>query len=575
MSASVPSLLATVVISLAFAYVCGLAARAIRLPPLVGYLLAGVIVGPFTPGFVADQHLSAELAEIGVALLLFGVGLHFSITDLLAVWRIAVPGALLQITTSTAIGFAVGNLAMSWTPGASLVLGLSLAIASTVVATRTLDDRGQLLSEPGRVALGWLVMQDLVVILALVLLPAATEIGDAGAGSLLDMLGRTLLQLTGFVAAVLLVGRWAIPWLLARTARTGSRELFTLAVMVTALGIAYGSAALFGVSLALGAFFAGVVLAESDLSHQAAAESLPIQQLFTVLFFVSVGMLFDPSVLVRAPIQIIALLATILAGTGGVTLALLLALRTAPKTAVAVAAALSQIGEFSFILTSDATARGFFPPGGRDLVLAAALLTIIINPFVFRAAGAAAPLLARWRLLRGWQERGARPLPRDSTPERLADHAVLVGHGRVGSVVAEALHRHALPFVIIEQDRRLLEELRQKDLSVVYGDATRLEVLQAAHPEAARLLVIAVPDRFMARRIIELARGLNPRIGTVVRTHTDEEADWLAERAVGLVVMSERETALGMAEYALREFGQHRDAVQATIDALRQTTSAA
>lgn len=570
-----PSLLATIVVSLLFAYLFGLAARALRLPPLVGYLLAGVALGPFTPGFVADQKLTAELAEIGVALLLFGVGLHFSIADLRAVWRLAVPGALLQITASTAIGFAVGRLVMGWSAEPALILGLALAIASTAVATRSLDERGQLSAEPGRIALGWLVMQDLVVILALVLLPAASGLGN-GAGALVPLLGRTFLELAGFVAVVLLVGRRTIPWLLAQTARTGSRELFALAVIASALGIAYGSAQLFGVSLGLGAFFAGVVLAESDLIHQAAAETLPVQRLFTVIFFVSVGMLFDPFVVLRAPGEVAALLATILIGTGGVTLLLLLALRAEPRSAVLVAAGLSQIAEFSFILTGEAAARGVLPPDGRSLVLAAALLSIALNPFVFRATRPLGGPLARWPALRRWRERGARRRrPGPEVPTGLRDHAIIVGHGRVGSIVAAALARHALPFVVIEDDWQSAEALRRQKQPVVYGDATRLEVLQAARPEAARLLVVAVPDRFVARQIIELARSLNPRIGTVVRTHTDEDVAWLTGQAIGLVVMSERETALGMAEYALREFEQEAEAAKATIDALREVPAAA
>ncbi|MGH6982420.1 MAG: cation:proton antiporter, partial [Stellaceae bacterium] len=346
-----PTLLATVVISLAAAYLLGMAARALRLQPLVGYLLAGVVIGPFTPGVFADTHIVAELADIGVALLLFGVGLHFSLHDLLSVWRVAVPGALLQIAGTTAIGFAVGRWLLGWDHGASVLLGLALTISSTAVATRTLEDRGHFGSGAGRIALGWLVVQDLVVILILVLLSEIAEgAATGGTRDLAAMLGRTALELAGFVIVVVLAGRRVIPWMLALTARAGSRELFTLAVILVALGVAYGSAQLFGVSLALGAFFAGVLLAESDLSHQAAAESLSVQQLFTVLFFVSIGLLIDPSVIWHLPVEVAAVLLAILVGIGAVTTIVLLLLRVPPATATTVAGALAQIGEFSFIL---------------------------------------------------------------------------------------------------------------------------------------------------------------------------------------------------------------------------------
>jgi CPA2 family monovalent cation:H+ antiporter-2 len=564
-----PTLLATIVISLAAAYLLGMAARALRLPPLVGYLLAGVAIGPFTPGFVADAHMVGELADIGVALLLFGVGLHFSLTDLLSVWRIAVPGAALQTAGSTAVGFAVGRWLLGWQTSGSLLLGFALAIASTAVATRTLEDRGRLSTEAGRVALGWLVVQDLVVILVLVLLPAATAaIGPHAA--VLPMLGRTVLELTGFVLVVVLVGRRAIPWMLALTARAGSRELFTLAVILVALGVAYGSARLFGVSLALGAFFAGVVLAESDLSHQAAAESLSIQQLFTILFFVSVGLLIDPTVVLRLPLQVGAVLLAILIGMGLVTMIVLLVMRVPAKVAATVAGALAQIGEFSFILAGTAVDRGAMPAEGRSLVLTGALLAILVNPFVFRGSERLGAWLEHFRFLRDWSARGAR-LPRGTAPERLADHALVVGQGRVGRVVAAALRQHGVPLVIIEQDRRTAERARHDGLSVIYGDATRPEVIAAAHPNRAKLLVVAIPDRFVARRVIELARHANPRIDVVVRTHSDEEADWLGGKELGLVVMSERETALGIAEYALHRFAVDADAVWKTLESLRKS----
>ena len=543
-----PTLLATIAISLALAYAGAVIVRALRLPTLLGYLFAGVAAGPFTPGFVADPRLTAELAEIGVALLLFGVGIHFSLKDLASVWRVAVPGALLQVGLSGSIGFGLGYLLLGWPALGAFVLGLAVAIASTAVATRVLEARGQLRSPAGRIALGWLVMQDLLVILALVLLPSIADPGNGGALEFAENVGRKLLQVGGFVAVVLLAGRKAIPWLLARTARDGSRELFRLAVIVLALGVAYAAAKLGGVSLALGAFFAGVVLAESDLSHQAAAESVPVQQIFTILFFVSVGMLFDPAVLVRAPFPVFVLLIAIVAGTGGMTLAILLVLRLRPRVAFGVAGSVAQIGEFSFILTGLAVNYGILPTEGRDTVIAAAILSMAVNPFVFRAAQAAGARAEGWPWLRHWH-RGAAAAHVAAGGQ--ADHVIIIGHGRVGSIVADALREAAVPYVVVEQSLALARQVRQQGTPVVYGDAGWPEVLGAARPETARLLIIAIPERGNVRRIVEAAREANPELPVIVRTHSDSEAEWLRGQAIDQVVMSERETAMQIADRAL------------------------
>lgn len=560
-----PSLLATIVISLAIAYLFGMAARAARLPPVVGYLIAGVAVGPFTPGFIVDPHTVTELADIGVALLLFGVGLHFSLADLLSVWRIAVPGALIQIAVSTAIGFATGRWVFAWTPASSLLLGFGLAIASTAVATRTLEDRGQLTTEAGQIALGWLVVQDLMVVLVLVLLPPATT-ATGHAGGLLPLLGRTVLELAGFVVVVVVAGQRVIPWMLALTARAGSRDLFTLAVILVALGVAYGSAQLFGVSLALGAFFAGVVLAESDLSHQAAAASSSVQQLFTVLFFVSVGLSIDPAVTLHEPLEVGAIVLAILVGIGFVTLCVLVALRVPLRTAARVAGALAQIAEFSFILAAEAVADGVMPEEGLSLVLSGAVIAILLNPFVFRANELLGESLEKIRPLRRWM---AAPRFAGQAPP-LIDHALVIGHGRVGSVVVGALRQHGVPFLVIEQDRSVAERSLRAGLPVIFGDGTRPEVIAAGHPDRAKLLVVAIPDRFLARRVIDLVRQANRGIDVVVRTHSDEEAEWLDAKEVGLVVMSERETALGIAEYALRQFAVDPDQARDTLKNLRR-----
>lgn len=560
-------LLSTLVVSLVFAFAGGVGARSLGLPPLAGYLVAGIAVGPFTPGFVADQRVATELAEVGVALLLFGVGLHFSAADLWRVRRIAVPGALAQIVITTSAGVAVGLVLLGTTGIGAIVVGLSLAIASTAAATRALAERGRLDTLAGRIALGWLVVQDVVVILALVLLPLAAREGASTASDWLIGIGQVVLQVTGFVAAMALVGRRLIPLLLDRVARLGSRELFTLCVIVIALGVAAATTALFGISFALGAFFAGVVLRESDLSHQAAAETLPLQEVFTVLFFVSIGMLFDPSSLLRMPLEIAAVLIAIIVCTGMSTLVVLLVLRCSVETATLIGAAFAQIGEFSFILTKFAVGGGLITSDTRDVVLAAALLAIIVNVPIFRLGAALAGPLAAWPALARWRG-GAEPAPGE--PLSISRHAILVGHGRVGTIVADAMTQHSLPFVVIEADRIQAEKLKMSGRQVIFGDATREEVLAAASPRHARLLVVALPDAFHARQVIALARKANPAIETVVRTHSDEEADFLnAEAGVGLVVMGEREVAFSMTDFSLQRLGIEAGEAQETVNTFR------
>lgn len=575
MHANAPLLL-TLVAALSLALLFGILARQLRLPPLVGYLLAGVAVGPHTPGIYADPAITASLAEVGVALLLFGVGLHFSLADLLAVRRIAIPGALGQVALGTALGAAGGALGLGLDPAQAAVFGLALAIASTAVATRALAERGRLGGEAGRIALGWLVVQDLVVVLALVLLPAA-GVGAGAERGLLTGLGTALLELLGFLAAMALVGRRLLPWALGRAARTGSRELFTLAVVVAALGVAYGSAALFGVSVALGAFFAGVVLGESHLSHQAAARALPLEQVFAVVFFVSVGMLFDPAAVAAAPAGAAAVVVVAVLGTGGATLLMLLLLRVEAPTAGTVAGALSQIGEFSFVLTELAIRQGLLPEAVRGPVLVAAFATVMANPAIAVGAERLAVRLGRTRRMRRWVAagrlragRGGHPRAKAPVPGDLAGHAVIVGHGRVGSIVAAALRRHAIPFVVVEADHHRAERLRSAGTPTIWGDATDPEVLAAARPETARIMVVALPVAFLAQRVVELAIAANPGIEIAVRAHADEEVALLADhRAVGLVVMGEREVALGTSDHVLQRFGVSAVAAQATVDSLR------
>jgi monovalent cation:H+ antiporter-2, CPA2 family len=559
------TLIATLVTSLVFAFIGGFLASKARLPPLVGYLLAGVAAGPFTPGFVADTTLAGQLSEIGVILLMFGVGLHFSINDLLAVRRIAIPGAIGQIVFATLLGAGVAHL-WGWSFGAGLVFGLALSVASTVVLLRALEERNTLDSNNGRIAVGWLIVEDLAMVLALVLLPAlAGALGGNPQGvaarlsgdNLLATLALTLGKVAVFLVLMLVVGTRFVPWLLAQVARTGSRELFTLSVLATALGIAFGSAELFGVSFALGAFFAGVVLSESDFSHQAAANSLPLQDAFAVLFFVSVGMLFDPSILMREPLAVLAVLAVIIIGKSLAAFGIVLAFGYPVSTASTVSASLAQIGEFSFILAGLGVSLGLLPAEGRDLILAGALLSITLNPLVF----AGADRLAVWlrshpNLLTRLERRGDELL--SSVPEGTGgrrDHAVIVGYGRVGSVIGKGLRNQGLPIVVIEQDRPRVEALRARGVPAVYGDATTPGVLEAADTDKARLIVIATPQGFQTRRIIELARELNPRIDTAVRTHSESEVAYLEGQGVGIAIMGAREVALGLMGYALHSLG--------------------
>ena len=576
------SIIATITVGLVLAFLGGLLAYKLRLPPLVGYLIAGVALGPFTPGFVGDAHLASQLAEIGVILLMFGVGLHFSIKDLLEVHRIAVPGAIAQIAAATASGVVLALL-WGWTIGAGLTLGLALSVASTVVLLRALEQRNALDSVNGRIAVGWLVVEDLVMVLALVLLPALAGVlgGDArgvaarfAGDSLATARVLTFGKVAVFVALVFLVGTRLVPWLLQMVARTGSRELFTLSVLAVALGIAYGSAELFGVSFALGAFFAGVVLSESDFSRQAAADSLPLKDAFAVLFFVSVGMLFDPNILVRQPLAVMAVVLLIVFGKSIAAFAIVLARGYPVTTALTVSASLAQIGELSFILAGLGVALGLLPPEGRDLILAGAILSIALNPLVF----ATVDPLTRWfrarpRLLALLERSGDRLATlSESTDEiGLKDHAIIVGYGRVGEIIGGALKAQGFPFVVIEENRRRVEELRKQSVTAIYGDATAAGVLQAAGVNRARLLIIAIPQGFQKRRIIELAREANPRIDTAVRTHRASELAYLKGQGVGLAIMGRREVALGLLRYALSSLGLSDEKAQAIVQTARMS----
>lgn len=561
------NLIATVVLGLVLAFVGGFLASKLKLPPLVGYLLAGVAVGPFTPGFVGDESLAMQLAEIGVILLMFGVGLHFSIKDLLAVRKIAIPGAVGQIAMATILGIGIAYL-RGWSFGTGLVFGLALSVASTVVLLRALEEHNILDSPNGRIAVGWLIVEDLAMVLALVLVPvfAGTLGGDprgfagqVGGNNLALALVVTLSKVGLFLALVFVVGTRVIPWLLAQVARTGSRELFTLSVLATALGIAFGSSELFGVSFALGAFFAGVVLSESDFSHQAAADSLPLQDAFAVLFFVSVGMLFDPNILVSEPLAVFAVVLVIVIGKSLAASAIVLAMGYPASTALTVSASLAQVGEFSFILAGLGVALGLLPPQGRDLILAGALISITLNPLMFVGLGRlVAWLRTKPALLAPLERAGNDPLSRRpiyGSSDGPRDHAVIVGYGRVGSVVGRGLAGQSLPIVAVDENRRRVEILRAHGIPAIFGDAAIPGILEAAGAERARLIVIATPEGFRTRRIVELARTLNPGIDTAVRTQSEAEVAHLERQGVGIAIMGERELALNLMEYALCSLG--------------------
>ena len=546
------SLIATLAAGFGLALILGVGASALRLPPLVGYLLAGILIGPGTPGFVADMGLAAQLSEIGVMLLMFGVGLHFSLDDLMAVRRIAVPGAMVQIGVATALGAALALL-WDWDLGAALVLGLSLSVASTVVLLRALESRGQLQSMNGQIAVGWLVVEDLVMVLVLVLLPAVAGFlsadGQGDADALWSALGWTLLKVGAFIALMLVVGRWAFPKALWAITRTGSRELFTLGVIAAAVGVAFGAAKLFDVSFALGAFFAGMMMRESEFSHRAADESLPLRDAFAVLFFVAVGMLFDPAVIWEQPIKLLMVLAIILVGKTVAAVALVLLFRYPLGTALTVGVSLAQIGEFSFILAGLGVALGLLPKEGQSLILAGALVSIAANSALFTAIE---PLQAWLRKRSPWvRQMEARDdplaqLPYSTDPRLLTGHVVVIGHGRVGRHITEALRQQGRAVVVLDHNRERIEALRLEGVPAVHGDALEPEALVQAHVARASQLVLALPDAHEAQRIVELSRQLNAQLAVVIRARSGDEADLLRASGLGTVLSPEDELAQAM-----------------------------
>ena len=546
----VPPLVSTIAIGLVLAFAFGVLAQRFKLPPLIGYLVAGIVIGPFTPGFVADQNIANQLAEVGVILLMFGVGLHFSLEDLLSVRGIAVPGALAQGLVAIPLGIGLGWW-LGWSTGAGLIFGVALSVASTVVLLRLLQERRLFETERGRITVGWLIVQDIAMVLVLLLLPGLASLlhgtgpaPDAAviAGAVAVMLGKFAV----FIAVMLLVGKKLIPAILHYVAHTGSRELFRLAVLSIALGVAYAAAELFGVSLALGAFFAGMMLSESRLSQQAATESLPLRDAVAVLFFVSVGMLFNPKIVVGAPL---ALLATVFIIVIAKSIAAYVVTRLSGRSragAIMISASLAQIGEFSFILANLGLSLGILPEEGRDLILAGAISTIILNPLLFAAfdlyaarretvAAEAAPAAEQ-----------ATPMREPVHPTSLKDHVVLIGHGRVGSFISSVLRERNIPFFVIEDNEDEVAALKADGIQALAGNAADPALIPAANLGEARCLLVAIPDAFEGGQVVQQAHAINPKLPIIARAHSEEEIGHLKRHGASLVVMGEHEIAKAM-----------------------------
>jgi CPA2 family monovalent cation:H+ antiporter-2 len=550
-------LISTVVVGLVLAFILGALVQRVRVSPLVGYLLAGVVMGPFTPGFVADQNIANELAEIGIILLMFGVGLHFSLKDLWSVRAIALPGAVVQISAATVMGWALG-WALGWSTGKGIMFGLALSTASTVVLLRAMQERRLIDTERGRIAVGWLIVEDVAMVLTLVLLPALAGLMNDDAAGNLDFsvlawpIAITLGKVAAFVVFMLVVGRRVIPWILHYVAHTGSRELFRLAVFAISLGVAFGAAILFDVSFALGAFFAGMILSESELSQRAANETLPLRDAFAVLFFVSVGMLFDPAIIVKEPLPLLATLFIILFGKSLAAFAIVRLFGHPTSTALTISASLAQIGEFSFILVTLGVSLSLMTDRGRDLVLAGAIISIMLNPLWFALLDR---FLAKREAAKSTAETiGVEPAVADEgTATReplpvspLTDHVVLVGHGRVGSVVSAALRQAGTPVLVIEDNPGIIERLREQGIAIISGNAAAPDMLQAANVGAARGLLVAIPDAFEGGQIVAKARAISASLPIIARAHSEEEIAHLKHHGATSVIMGEQEIAKAM-----------------------------
>lgn len=560
---SVP-LLINITAALVAAFLGGLVARRVGLPTIVGYLLAGIIIGPFTPGFVGDTATIQQLAELGVIFLMFGVGLHFSFADLWRVRDIAVPGALIQTALATLAGYGMSRL-WGWTPAAGVVLGLAVSVASTVVLLRGLIDNNLLDTSHGQAAVGWLVMEDILSVLILVLMPALVSApGGFNWGSIL----LTLARAGGFILLMFFGGVRLIPWLLERVAHTHSRELFILVILAITLGTAVGAAEFFGVSLALGAFVAGAIISQSHLSHQVGAEVLGFREAFAVLFFVSVGMLVNPSFLAKNLGPAAALVFLIVIGKGIIVLLLGLFIRRPAHTFLVVAVGLSQIGEFSFIIGQAGLALGMLDTDQYSLILAGSLVSIMLNPFMFR--------LLPWleKLLRGssgfWNRlESSRPLPAVEASD-LKGHVVLAGYGRVGKHLVDVLRTLQMPMLVVEANLEKAEALAKEGIPVLYGNAGDSEVLSHAHLQDARALVSTVPEDTDATLIVTAARDINPDLPVLVRAESEEGVSRLAAAGAKHVVHPELEGGLELVNHTLLELGYPLRQVHQYSEAVRR-----
>lgn len=564
-------LITTIVGGLVLAYLLGMLAQRLKISPLVGYLAAGVLAGPFTPGFVADASLAPELAEIGVILLMFGVGLHFSLKDLLAVKNIAIPGAICQIAVATILGLGLSSL-FGWGLFTGIVFGLSLSTASTVVLLRALEERQLIESQRGQIAIGWLIVEDLAMVLTLVLLPAAASIinnpeSSASTSELLMSLGVTIGKVVAFILIMIFIGRRVIPWLLARTAATGSCELFTLAVLVLALGIAYAAVALFDASFALGAFFAGMVLNESELSHRAAQDTLPLRDAFAVLFFVSVGMLFDPMVLINHPLGVLGVLAIIIIGKSAAALLLVRMFGHNRRTALTVAVSLAQIGEFAFILAGMGVTLEVLNRQANDLILAGAIVSIMLNPVLFT-------LLDRYldKTETPEEQQEEETLEEiTQVPVNICGHTIIVGYGRVGAMLADKLHNKGYPVVVVEDTRARFEELAERGYPSVMGNAVAQDVLDLARADCASALLLTIPNGYEAGEIVAKARAMNAHMTIIVRAHYDDERTYIMERGANRVVIGEFEIARAMSTLLVENQTDHEFGCPVNINPAAET----
>jgi CPA2 family monovalent cation:H+ antiporter-2 len=529
--------------------------------PIVGYLLAGVLVGPYTPGFVADKHLADQLAEVGVILLMFGVGLHFHLKDLLAVRTVAIAGAICQSTIATLLGAAAAT-AFGWERSAGIVFGLALSVASTVVLTRVLADNDDLQSPTGRIAIGWLVMEDIFTVFVLVLLPVISAASSDQATSLPVAFASATLKLAAFVAFTLVVGGRVIPWVLNKVADTRSRELFTLSVLAITLGIAVGATYFFGVSMALGAFLAGMVVGQSDFSARAGAEALPMRDAFAVMFFLSVGMLLDPWRVVAAPLLILATLAIVMIGKPLAAMIIVALLGYSSRIGLGVAIALAQIGEFSFLLAVLGRDLGVLPEAAINPIVTAAIVSIMLNPMLYRSLDSLEAFLARhprlWRLL----NRGAQGAPSTAVTETHttpAYQAVVVGYGPIGQTITRVLRERGIEPTIIEMNIETFRSLRNQGQRAVYGDANQTSVLEQAGVASARTIILSASGAAGAAEAIRAARRINPRIHVVARADYLGQSASLLKVGANEVVSGEGEVVLAMTDSILRQLGATPD----------------